>query len=248
MLDLSLPAPSDHPLADVWDCLQWLESNRAARRPPREFPQELWGAHPYLGSQAERFFYGPPDERMRQLWRAEPFERRLECARRLLSCGVRSAQLMPITGEKEVFFTGLLSGCGVVQKRGPISTVRQVFRRRPLASHANSFLDSFRKRICGAPRSFARVAYAFEKAYAEYLDVVDTPSEKLTGCAAWTVAYGFLCGHIEQRICLEVLQIYWAAKAHATRGSPFIVDPDLGVTAADRVRFYLQYYVVPSPR
>jgi hypothetical protein len=249
MLDLSGPAPAGHVLSDVWDLLQALEADRAARRPPHGFPAFLWGAQPYIGAQPEPFFGGRPGEAFADLWAAYSVEERVDAARRLMRLGVRTAQLVGVTQEHERLFRGVQSSFRLRQRRGPVPTARQIFKLHATSSHANTLMDAFRHRFSAhACRSVSQVVRNFEIAYQEYRDVVTVDASKLDGAEAWAVLWALLKQKIELRVCREVVQLYWMLREHSTSCSPFIVSPELGVTAADRVRFYLQYAVVPAPR
>jgi hypothetical protein len=247
-LDLDQEAPTGHPLADVWDCLQWLAQNRAARRPPDDFPQVLWGAPPMLWSQPEPFFDGHAREALADLWSDLSREEKVAHAQRLLCAGVRTAQLVDVFGEQEALFRGVIDAFGLRQKTGPAPTATQLFRRRPQASQANTFMDSVRKRFHGAALGdIDRLVKEFVYCVGEYDQVVDNARCKLDASAAWAVLLAFLENEIEMRVCHDVLQLYWSRRDHSTRASPFMPDPVEGVTAADRVRFYVQYSVVARP-
>jgi hypothetical protein len=249
MLDLSRPAPAGHVLADVWDLLQVLAANRAARRPPPGFPAFLWGAPPYIGSQPEPFFGGRPCEAFADLWTSYSVEERVDAARRLMRLGVRTAQLVAVTRDHERLFRGVQSAFRLRQRRGPVPTARQIFKLHATSSHASSLMDALRHRFSDHTcRSVSQVVRNFEIAFQEYRDVVTVDEAKFDGAEAWVVLWALLEQQIELRICREVVQLYWMLRDHSTTCSPFIVSPDVGVTAADRVRFYLQYAVVPAPR
>jgi hypothetical protein len=249
MLDLSGPAPAGHVLSDVWDLLQALAVDRAARRPPPGFPAFLWGAPPYIGAQPEPFFDGRPGEAFADLWASYAVEERVDAARRLMRLGVRTAQLVAVTREPERLFRGVQSSFRLRQRRGPVPTARQIFKLHATSSHANTLMDALRHRFSAhACRSVGQVVRNFEIAFQEYRDVVTVDAAKLDGAEAWAVLWALLEQQIELRVCREVVQLYWMLREHGTTCSPFIVSPELGVTAADRVRFYLQYAVVPAPR
>ncbi len=249
MLDLSKPPPEGHPLADFWDCLRWLKANRGARRPPKDFPPMLWGSTPYVGAQPGPFLSDPPAGTLLRLWSAVEPSQQLDIAIGLLRLGVRGAQLHRDLAMNQHVVHGLVDTLECGQKPGPLPTVRQIFRLHPSAAQANSLIDSLLKRLFfGRADNILYSIRGFELAFAEYDAVVDVENEKLSAAEAWSVFIALILGELEVRVCHRVTQLYFTRKALNTRCASFMDDPDKGLTAADRIRFYLQYGLLSRSR
>jgi len=226
------------------DIILYLKLFRHSLAPPAELPPLIWGMPLDLRRHALDFPVVSPAEVARS-WGALALEQRVALARGALDLGVHPLALGRFLGPGE---TALIAALAARRRRGRPVSGRQIFRCPARAAHANAFLDALRLQLFAERLGARHVLSGFATAFAAYRDVVDIPDGRLAGDDAWAVTMSAVSGEIVALPCHQSRCWYYAHRDFARGVAPWLSLGRRPLTIADRVRFFLLYFVAADER
>lgn len=226
------------------DIILYLKLFRHSLAPPAELPPLIWGMPLDPRRHALDFPVVAPAEAARS-WGALPFEKRVALARDALELGVHPLALGRFLGPPE---TALIAALAAQRRRGRPVSGRQIFRCPARAAHANAFLDALRLQLFAERLGACHVVKGFATAFAAYRDVVDIPEGMLGADDAWAVTMSAVSGEVVALPCHQSRCWYYAHRDFARGVAPWLSLGRRPLTIADRVRFFLLYFVPANER
>jgi hypothetical protein len=226
------------------DIILYLKLFRHSLAPPAELPRLIWGMPLDTRRRPLEFPVLTPAE-VAPGWEALPIETRVALARTALDLGVHPLALGRFLGARE---TALIAALAAQRRRGRPVSGRQIFRCPARAAHANAFLDALRLQLFAERLGARDVLKGFTTAFAAYRDVVDIPEGRLAADDAWAVTMSAVSGEVVSLPCHQSRCWYYAHRDFARGVAPWLSLGRRPLTIADRVRFFLLYFVPAGER
>jgi hypothetical protein len=227
------------------DLVLYLQVFRHSLVPPVELPEIIWGL-PIDTEWPCASFQTITTQKARASWLELSLDRRVSTAQKALDAGLSASSLSRFLGNADATLIHGLSAQGV--RRGRPVQGRQLFRSLGATAHANAFIDAFRLQLYQQSITSPDVIEAYATAFAAYRSVVDVEHGRLDAEQAFAVVVSAVSGELTTGPCFQSLCWHYFHREFPRSCPPWLSYAAKSVTMADRVRYYLLYYVPEDER